>query len=359
MPPAPNPVTPLDWKMYEAIGEPLPTEGLPIAFSYAELGPRAGWKAQIEAAERLTRAGTIPPNVILGLYTEREPAASGGVWDRVEAFQDFEAALAARRCRTGRRDPAGGLGEDAGGRAGGALCHAVRQGPAGHAPDRASLRPSRSASGCCRPMPRPSRSGTSPPAPRMPSWWRWPRARPRMCCRPTVWAAPSRRRSARPTPSAEAQALLDGNRTGEAILVAIDNIGRGVQGDLRGVTEGLSLLAHGRAGGRGAAHRAGTDDPGTAGLTMPHDRGPRRAAGSPPFWTRGCRRPGAARNTQLAYGRDLVDFADWLERRGLAPGHGGPGGGRGLPGLLRCAGPVQGHAGAAAVVDPAALPLCP
>jgi integrase/recombinase XerD len=27
---------------------------------------------------------------------------------------------------------------------------------------------------------------------------------------------------------------------------------------------------------------------------------------------------GAARNTQLAYGRDLLDFADWLERRGLA-----------------------------------------
>lgn len=26
---------------------------------------------------------------------------------------------------------------------------------------------------------------------------------------------------------------------------------------------------------------------------------------------------GAARNTQLAYGRDLLDFADWLERRGL------------------------------------------
>ena len=45
-----------------------------------------------------------------------------------------------------------------------------------------------------------------------------------------------------PAPSAEAQALIDANRTGEAILVAIDNIGRGVQGDLRGVTEGLSLL---------------------------------------------------------------------------------------------------------------------
>ena len=43
-------------------------------------------------------------------------------------------------------------------------------------------------------------------------------------------------------PSTEAKALLDGNRKGEAIIVAIDNIGRGVQGDLRGVTEGLSLL---------------------------------------------------------------------------------------------------------------------
>lgn len=27
---------------------------------------------------------------------------------------------------------------------------------------------------------------------------------------------------------------------------------------------------------------------------------------------------GAARNTQLAYGRDLVDFADWLDRRGVS-----------------------------------------
>jgi hypothetical protein len=47
---------------------------------------------------------------------------------------------------------------------------------------------------------------------------------------------------AAPAPSSDAQALLDGNRTGEAILVAIENVSRGVQGDLRGVTEGLSLL---------------------------------------------------------------------------------------------------------------------
>ena len=93
LPPPPNPVTPLDWKLYEAIGETIPTGRLPIAFAYAEIGPQSGWKAQIEAAERLTRAGTITPNVLLGLYTERDPAASGGVWERVRAFQSFDAAM--------------------------------------------------------------------------------------------------------------------------------------------------------------------------------------------------------------------------------------------------------------------------
>jgi hypothetical protein len=39
-----------------------------------------------------------------------------------------------------------------------------------------------------------------------------------------------------------AQALLDDRRTGEALLQAIDDVGRGVTGDPRGVTEGLSLL---------------------------------------------------------------------------------------------------------------------
>ncbi|WP_233093104.1 hypothetical protein [Paracoccus sp. IB05] len=93
VPPPPSPVTPLDWKLYEAIGETIPTGRMPIAFAYAEIGPQSGWKAQIEAAERLTRAGTIAPNVLLGLYTERDAAASGGVWDRVDAFQAFDAAM--------------------------------------------------------------------------------------------------------------------------------------------------------------------------------------------------------------------------------------------------------------------------
>lgn len=91
--PPPKPVTPLFWRLYEAIGEPLPTMTLPLAFAHAELSDRAGWKAQVEAAERLARAGSIAPNLLLGLYTLHDPAASGGVWDRVDAFQRFDDAV--------------------------------------------------------------------------------------------------------------------------------------------------------------------------------------------------------------------------------------------------------------------------
>ena len=93
MPQPPKPVTPLVWRIYDALGEPLPTATLPPAFAHAELSERAGWKAHIEAAERLAKAGAVAPNVLLGLYTQRTPAASGGVWDRVDAFQNFDEAL--------------------------------------------------------------------------------------------------------------------------------------------------------------------------------------------------------------------------------------------------------------------------
>lgn len=240
-PPAPSPVTPLDWKMFEAIGEPLPTEGLPVAFSYAEIGPKAGWKAQIEAAERLTRGGTLPPNVILGLYTERDPAASGGVWDRAAAFQAFERALAsgdparvdealpevwARMQEAELEVPFAVL-------FGKSLMDLPLSGEAAAIGFRVALlspyldaAARRHASADVEEaflagLALGDLTGKIPPD----SLGR-------------AIAAAFRT----PAPSTEAQTLLDGNRTGEAILVAIDNIGRGVQGDLRGVTEGLSLL---------------------------------------------------------------------------------------------------------------------
>lgn len=91
--PLPDRPSPLTFRLYEAIGEPLPTASLPLAFAHHDLSPNAGWKAQVIAAERLARNGVVPPNLLLGLYAERRPAASGGVWARVAALQAFDAAL--------------------------------------------------------------------------------------------------------------------------------------------------------------------------------------------------------------------------------------------------------------------------
>ncbi|WP_282091668.1 hypothetical protein [Epibacterium ulvae] len=97
-PPLPKPrnVTPLEFRLFESIGEALPTPPLPRAFAAADLRGVSGWKAQIEAAERLTHIGALNPNQLLGLYTERKAAASGGVWERVAAIQDLDNALNAK-----------------------------------------------------------------------------------------------------------------------------------------------------------------------------------------------------------------------------------------------------------------------
>jgi hypothetical protein len=94
----PSPLTPLDLRIFEAIGEPVPIANLPLAFAHSDLSVTTGWKSRLEAAERLSRAGAIAPNLLLGFYTQQKPAASGGIWDRVKAFQTLETAL-------GKRDP--------------------------------------------------------------------------------------------------------------------------------------------------------------------------------------------------------------------------------------------------------------
>ncbi len=94
-PPLPRPTqpSPLTFRMLEAIGEPVPTATLPLAFAVSDLRHNIGWKARIEAAERLGRTGAVRENQLLGLYTERQAAASGGVWDRVVAVQALDKAL--------------------------------------------------------------------------------------------------------------------------------------------------------------------------------------------------------------------------------------------------------------------------
>ncbi|WP_068116939.1 hypothetical protein [Tropicimonas marinistellae] len=83
----PSRPSPLTFRMLEAIGAPMPTATLPLAFAHSDLRHTAGWKARIEAAERLARAGALSPDVLLAIYGERQPAASGGVWQRADLVQ--------------------------------------------------------------------------------------------------------------------------------------------------------------------------------------------------------------------------------------------------------------------------------
>lgn len=94
-PPVQRPITPLDYRMRAALGEAPPTSTLPIAFSYTQLSDTQGWKARLQAAERLVRAGGITPRELFSVYLERAPAASGGIWDRVDSVQKFDIALLA------------------------------------------------------------------------------------------------------------------------------------------------------------------------------------------------------------------------------------------------------------------------
>lgn len=86
--------TPLIFRMLEAVGEPVPTGPLPLAYAWADLRPTSGWKAQLDAAERLARNGVLPANRLMGLYLRQRPSASGGVWERAAAIQRLQSALA-------------------------------------------------------------------------------------------------------------------------------------------------------------------------------------------------------------------------------------------------------------------------
>jgi len=93
LPPPIGTPTPLVWRLLEAAGDPVTTLGLPVAFAHADLRGTIGWRAQLEAAERLVRVGALSPNRLLGLYTERRAAASGGIWERVRLIQQLDDAI--------------------------------------------------------------------------------------------------------------------------------------------------------------------------------------------------------------------------------------------------------------------------
>jgi hypothetical protein len=240
----PDRITPLTLRLFEAIGEPLTTTNLPVAFAHADLSNQSGLKAQIEAAERLAAAGAIAPNLLLGLYTRDDPAASGGVWDRVAAFQRFDAALTGgdKGRVAAALPPAWAAMEAQRLEVTFAALFAERlaalelEGEAGALAYRIALLSPFAAQLAAREtvdgrelflqgLARGSVAGIVPPD-------------------STARAIAPAFVTDKPALSDAALALLDQGRMGEALLLAIDQITRGLTGELRGVTDGLALLRH-------------------------------------------------------------------------------------------------------------------
>jgi hypothetical protein len=183
----------------------------------------------------------VAPNVLLGLYTEREAAASGGVWDRVTAFAAFDAAM-----QTG--DPAAIAARLP--RVWEAMASAELEVPfaALYARDLMALKLEGEAGATA------FRVGLLSPQYQVVALNRKAQDTTEAfliaIATGTVQGVPAPDTLGRailpaflsPQPADEAKRLLDENRLGEALLLAIENIGRGVQGDLAGVTQGLSLL---------------------------------------------------------------------------------------------------------------------
>jgi hypothetical protein len=187
--------------------------------------------------------GAIAPNQLLGLYTERDPAASGGVWDRVAVFQDFDAALAAHDPLrvTATLAPAWAAMEAAqlevpfAALYGEKLATVALQGDAARIAFRVGLLSpayERLAAGrittdvaevFLKGLAKGSVEGLVAPD-----------SLGRAIAPAFVLAEPS----------PAALKMLDEGRLGEAILMAIDQVSMGVQGELRGVTDGLALLRH-------------------------------------------------------------------------------------------------------------------
>ena len=92
--PPPDRVSPLIFRMREAIGEGLATRPLPLAFARADLRDTVGEKARLEAMERLSLHCALPTGALEAAMRDVTPAASGGVWDRLASLQDLSAALA-------------------------------------------------------------------------------------------------------------------------------------------------------------------------------------------------------------------------------------------------------------------------
>jgi hypothetical protein len=92
-PPLPEPLTPLDFLMREAVGLSRPPGALPLAFLHPDLDLHAPMRVRIDAAERLVLSGAVAYPELFAAYRSGAPAASGGIWGRAAAVQALDAGL--------------------------------------------------------------------------------------------------------------------------------------------------------------------------------------------------------------------------------------------------------------------------
>ncbi len=234
--------SPLVLRMLEAIGQPMPTGSLPVAFAHADLRSNSGWKTRLEAGERLARVGALDPGRLLALYSERRRAASGGVWERVEAIQRFDVAITARdpnavaitlpavwalMVEAELEVPFAALyGE--------ALADLPLDGAAERLAFRVGLlsegyekiaarhKPADGIEAFLIGIARGDVAALAPPD--------------------QLGGAIKRAFTGAPAPGDDVAALLAEKRLGQALLVAIDKVTEGAKGDLRDVTQGLAIL---------------------------------------------------------------------------------------------------------------------
>ena len=243
--PVPERISPLVLRIHEAIGEPVASTGLPLAFAHGDLTPATGWKARLEAGERLARAGAIAPGELFEIYAERKPAASGGVWARVAAVQRFEtdlatgnaAALASSLPRVWAALSEVELEVAFAEIYAPALTRAKLEGEAGQLAFRIALLAPGFEVAAIERTPADdteafliglARGAASAPPP------------PDGLARAIALAFPAS--NVLPALPAASEDLVKAGRLGEAALMAIDRVTQGALGDRRGVTEGLILL---------------------------------------------------------------------------------------------------------------------
>ncbi|MCF6304484.1 MAG: hypothetical protein L3J33_03860 [Rhodobacteraceae bacterium] len=88
----PDPFTPVDFALREALGLPRPTP-MPLMFLPADLKLNTPQRRRMEAAEQLVQSAAIPTSLLFAAYRGGRPASSGGIWERANVVQRLDRAL--------------------------------------------------------------------------------------------------------------------------------------------------------------------------------------------------------------------------------------------------------------------------